>query len=856
MEAVILTPDQRLRVFVSSVLHELETERAAARAAIESLRLTPVMFEAGARSHPPRALYRSYLQQSDVFVGIYGASYGSVAPDMHISGIEDEWELARGKPQLVYVKEGVEPEPRMAELLERLQAAGDVSYKRFGDATELAELLKTDLMVLLTERFEAVVESEPGKPQLGAVSLPAQTTAFIGRERQLDGLVELITAGESRLITMVGPGGIGKTRLALEAAARVKDAFPGGVYLVQLADVLEPGFVPDRILRTLSVRGSDTGSSLDSLVDVLSDKKVLLILDNFEQILDAAGFVSDLLAALPELQLLVTSRAPLRIRGEHELEVPPLGSPHEGGEPSSWEDSESIRLFIDRALSVRPELAIDESTAKAIAEICRRLDGLPLAIELAAAQVRILPPQRLLERLTVRLPLLKGGARDMPERHQRLQNTIAWSFDLLDAEAQTLFRRLGAFRGGFTLEAAEEICGYDGLDVLNGLSALIDQSLIRNGTLGGEPRFMMLETISEFATDLLRSTPDAELVQERHARYFAEMARVGGIASRTAGQQAELDRFERELFNMRAAASWLLSHGEADVVAEALWEAWWGWWTRGYLRQGRLWADRTASRKDELSPLAYAKARATVGALAFWQNDLAVGIEAFQEALVIFQEERYERGLALCDLALGLLSTFMGEDAAQGQERIRTGLETFLRIGDRGGASMSSQALCWTHVVRQTYDGNEADFTLALSLAEEVGADIDIGMAQGNLGMLNLHQGNESQSLAYLVEGLERLARVRHFVVAANLLNQLGEVAVRQGRYELTLTLTSAGQSIRDRIGAITPLPSMQRYEECIRQASEHLPPGATEVALERGRALEFDEAVRLALDEMKPVSV
>lgn len=853
---MILTPDQRLRVFVSSTLQELAPERVAARGAIESLRLTPVMFEAGARAHPPRALYRSYLEQSDVFVGIYGAGYGWVAPDMQISGLEDEYDLSRDMPRLVYVKSGITPEPRMEQLLTRLREDGGVSYKRFRDADELGELLKDDLIVLLTERFEAAVERDPGSPQLGAVALPAQTTAFIGRERLLDELVRSIGTEDTRLVTLVGPGGIGKTRLALEAAARLGEVFPDGVYLVELADVREPTFVPDRILRALSVRGSDTGSPLDSVAEVVQGKRLLLVLDNFEQILEAAGFVSDLLVAAPDLHIAVTSRAPLRIRGEHEFQVPPLGSPQEGGATTTWEDSESVRLFIDRALSVRSDLAIDESTAKAIAEICRRLDGLPLAIELAAAQARILPPPVLLERLTARLPMLKGGARDMPERHQRLQDTISWSFDLLDDAAQQLFRRLGAFRGGFTLEAAEEICGYDDLDVLNGLSALIDQSLIRNGTLGGEPRFMMLETIREFATGLLRETQDAEIVLERHARYFAEMARVGGIAVRNAGQQSELDRFERELFNMRSSASWLLSHGEADVVAEALWEAWWGWWTRGYLRQGRIWAERTAARRVDLSPLAYAKARATVGALAFWQNDLAAGMEAFQEALVIFSEESYERGLALCDLALGLLSTFMGEDGKQGQQRIRLAREMFLRIGDLGGASMSSQALCWTHVVCQTYEGNEADFTLALSLAEEIGADIDIGMAEGNLGMLRLHEGDDSASQELLISGLERLARVRHFVVSANLLNQLGELALRLGRAELALTLTAAGQSIRERIGAITPLPSLQRQEECKRHASEQLSAQAAELALARGQGLEFDEAVRLALDEMRPVTV
>jgi hypothetical protein len=223
---------------------------------------------------------------------------------------------------------------------------------------------------------------------------------------------------------------------------------------------------------------------------------------------------------------------------------------------------------------------------------------------------------------------------------------------------------------------------------------------------------------------------------------------------------------------------------------------------------------------------------------------------------VLFQAEGYERGLALCDLALGLLSTFMGGTAIEGQKRIRLARETFVGIGDRGGASMSSQALCWTHVVCETYEGNEADFTLALELAEQVGADVDIGMAEGNLGMLRLHQNEQGASQALLVSALERLARVRHFVIAANLLNQLGEVALRQGRAELALTLTAAGQSVRARIGALTPIPSLERQERYKLEASRQLPEQVAQLALAKGQGMEFDEAVRLALDEMKPVKV
>lgn len=853
---MILTPDQRLRVFVSSTLHELAEERGAAREAIESLHLTPVMFEAGARSHPPRALYRAYLDQSDVFVAIYAASYGWVAPDMDISGLEDEYVLSADKPRLVYVKAGVTPEPRMKDFLDRLETEGGMSYKRFADAAELNEQIKDDLMVLLTERFESVSEKRAESVSGPAVGgLPVQTTTFIGRETEIDELSELICAPQVRLLTLIGAGGIGKTRLALEVAARVKDSFRDGVFLVMLADVRDPQAVPERILVALGRRTSGSDSALDALTGYLADKRVLLVLDNFEQVLDAAAHVAELMMACSDLRVIVTSRAPLRIRGEHEHHVPPLGFPV-AGEPDSWQASESIRLFVDRALLARPDLRIDEEAARAIAEICERLDGLPLAIELAAARVRILPPAQLLQRLTERLSLLQGGARDMPERHQTLRDTIEWSFDLLYEEAKELFRRLGAFRGGFTLEAAEEICGFDGLDVLTALSALIDQSLVRSATNKGEPRFMMLETVREYATAALETSPTRDEVLSRHAHYFAEVARVGGIRSRMAGQQEELDRFEREMFNMRSSAAWLLHHGEADLVAEALWEAWWGWWMRGYLRQGRLWAERTAEHKERMSRLSYAKARATVGALAFWQNDLQVGIEAFNEVKPLFEEEAYERGLALCDLALGLLGALAGSDPDESQSLIRRGLDTFLSIDDAGGASMAAQALCWTHSVLERFDGYEADFQLAYDLAERVGAEIDIGMAQGNLGRLRQHQGDAAEAMRLEVEALERMARVRHLAIAANLVDQIGELVLDQGRAEVALTLISAGAATRARIGVMTPVLTIERMERNKARARQILSRDAAERAEATGQALDFESAAELALAQLKPVGV
>jgi predicted ATPase len=850
---MILTPDQRLRVFVSSTLSELRGERQAARAAIESLKLIPVMFEAGARPHPPRTLYRSYLDQSDVFVGIYWQSYGWIAPDMEISGLEDEFKLSSKMPRLLYIKQADERDPGLDKMIGRLQQEASVSYKSFKTAPELEALIRDDLVLLLTERFHHTEVVEDTAPKLRS-KLPAQTTSFIGRERELRNLFAHLCRDDVRLTTLTGPGGIGKTRLALEMGNRWT-AIERAVYFIPLAPIRDPALVIEEIAKVLGVRRSGEANLMEAVTQALSSQPGLLILDNFEQVLDAASLVAELLNACPSLKILCTSRAPLRLTGEHEFYVPVLSLP--GGEEAGESplDSDAVQLFVQRAKAARSDFELTEANTPTIVEICRRLDGLPLAIELAAARIRLLTPELLLDKLDERLQLLAGGARDMPERHQRLRDTIAWSYDLLDEDAKTTFARLGAFRGGFTLEAAEAICGYDGLDVLNALSALIEQSLVRNGIAGAEPRFMMLETIREFATELLREGLDPESTLEQHARYYAELARLGGIAVRSGGSQSDLDRLEREIYNMRASASWLLRNGGADVVAEAIWESWWMWWTRGYLREGRLWAERTLERRDDMSPIGLARSLGVLGAMAFWQYDIGTAIPAFQEALEIFNKYKDERGSALCDLALGLMTALSG-DLEEGQERIRGSLEAFLRANDRGGASMSAQALGWTHIIFETFEGHESDFQLALRLAKELNNEIDIALSESGIGWFYFKQGNESEGIRLMHKGLKDLGRLRHFASAMNVVDYAAEIALLRGRPEPALMLIGAAEAIRERIGTVIPFPLLERVAAHKREASEQLSNELAEKVLAEGRDLDFDSVISLALEVFDPVRV
>jgi predicted ATPase len=506
---VIRTPDQRLRVFISSTLGELACERTAVREAVERLRLAPVMFELGARPHPPRALYRAYLAQSHIFIGIYWESYGWVAPGMAVSGIEDEYALSAGLPCLVYVKHPAPGrERRLEEFLARVQEEDRVSYKPFETAEQLAELVADDLALLLTEHFEAGAQALPGAATaLRLRPLPVAPTRLVGRERDLEAICGLIGREEVRLLTLSGVGGIGKTRLGLAAAAALHGRFADGVGFADLSSVQSAELVPGAVAAAVGVPQEGTRPVAELLIERLAPTRTLLVLDNFEHVLGAAPFVSRLLAGCPGVKVLVTSRALLRLRGEHEFPIGPLELPrvHGPAAANGALGAAAVRLFVERAQEHQPRFTVKEANAEAVVELCRRLEGIPLAIELAAARVRVLPPRALLGRIEERLDLLTGPS-DLPERQRTLRATIDWSYELLDQQQRDLFAGLSVFIGGFTLESAEAVCDGES-DVLEGVSSLIEKSLVvAQERPDMEPRFRMLETVRAYAQERLEQS--------------------------------------------------------------------------------------------------------------------------------------------------------------------------------------------------------------------------------------------------------------------------------------------------------------------------------------------------------------
>jgi predicted ATPase len=602
---MIRTPDQRLRVFISSTLAELAEERQIARRAIEALRLTPVMFELGARPHPARALYRAYLEQSHVFLGMYWERYGWIAPDETISGLEDEYVLSTSLPRLVYVKEpSPDREERLHELLDRVQRDDTAAYKRFVPSDDLERLITDDLAILLSERFlqEAAV-TEPGSATWG-VHLPEPPSSIVGRDGELATLCSWVTDPYVRLITLVGPGGIGKTRLGLELARSMAAVCADGAVMVPLQEVRTDDEVRPAIAAAMGIT-FDRSTVHEALAGSIADRHVLLFLDNFEQVLGAATGIHQLLDACPHLTVLVTSRAPLGLRDEHEFRVDPLELPL--GDTPAAEHTAAVRLFVDRARSQRVDFALVDANREAVFELCRRLEGIPLALELAAARVHLLTPQAMLERLDDRFELLAAKTADLPQRQRTLTATIEWSHELLTPDERRLFARLAVFAGGFTLDAVEGVCG-DGLDVLDTLSGLVEHSLVTPwAAQGTAPRFRMFEMIRAFAQDRLAASGEMGGLCDRHLAYFETLAGEAEPALRDVEHLQWMARMTPEWDNLRAAWSHALSIHQAQRAAPLAGCGFMLLWKLGRLQEMWPLIEATLEARDQLDDNTHAR---------------------------------------------------------------------------------------------------------------------------------------------------------------------------------------------------------------------------------------------------------
>ena len=547
-------------------------------------------------------------------------------------------------------------------------------------------------------------------------NLPVQLTTFVGRERELAEAGDLLQG--TRLLTLTGPGGTGKTRLSLQVAAAAADHYPDGVWFIALDAVRDPALVIPTIARTNGVADHVKRSAMEMLTETIGQGRVLLVLDNFEQVTDAGPDVAELLRRCPNVTALVTTRIALRVSGEQEYPVPGLPAPPDTSRMSEMErlnlpkdlreldlatlsQFEAVRLFIARASQVRPGFAVTNANAPAVAGISARLHGMPLAIELAAARVKLLTPDQILARLEHHLTLLTAGSRDLPERQQTLRGAIAWSYDLLDDGARRLVDRLSVFRGGFDLEMAERVCGPSeeiGGDVIDRIGELIDQSLVRpdegadTDDAAAEPRFAMLETIREFAAEMLTARGETDAIGDRHAAAMLALAQEAAPLLSGADQRRWLERLEREHDNMRAALDWSISRPDPTLGARLASAIWRFWQQRGYLNEARARFEQIEAQGWQLEPADRARFVEAFGGVAYWQSDDVAATRYYDEQLALWRQigDKREIANALYNRSYADMIRIMGgaldeAKTAPGTAMLDEALALYQELGDKSG---------------------------------------------------------------------------------------------------------------------------------------------------------------------------
>ncbi len=726
-------------------------------------------------------------------------------------------------------------------------------------------------------------------------SLPAPLTPLVGREQEIAAVCALLWRPEVRLVTLTGTGGVGKTRLALGVAAAVNADFADGICLVALAPLIDPGLVLSTIAQALGVQEQGSRPLLEGLQDHLREKQLLLLLDNFEQVVSAAPVVAELLVAAPRLRVLVTSRTSLHLSGEHEFVVPPLALPDLRNlpPPDRLRQYGAIRLFVARAQAAHSAFVMTGENATAIAAICQQVDGLPLAIELAAGRSKLFAPQALLSRLRNRLKLLVGGAQDLPLRQQTLRGTIAWSYDLLGQDEKALFRRLAVFVGGCTLEAAEAVCTAQGdllIDVLEAVAALVDKSLLRQETeIDGQPRLLMLETIREYALERLAASGEAEAVQRQHAIFFLRFSEEAEPKIRGAEHFLWRTRLEVEHDNLRAALRWTLESQEAEMGMRLAFSLVAFWRASNQDREGRNWCEQVLAQPGTSArTAARAMALLAAGAMTMFQGDLPQAQLLLEESIAIGREvgRAAKRTLALA-LALLAYGALLQGNLGAARELAEEGVRLFREVGEAWGT-----ALALNHLGRATLE--LGDPVAARPLLEESAALFRAGNMQrlamplNTLGRVALRQGDDTGARAYCEEALAVARATGDELFIAEALAQLGTVALHVGDsgqatalYQQSLTLIwtrgyreciaedlaglaatasllgqperaarlfGAVEALREVSGIrLSPLPRAD-YDRAVEGIRAHLDEATFAQAWEKGRAMPLEQAIAEAL--------
>ncbi len=636
-------------------------------------------------------------------------------------------------------------------------------------------------------------------------NLPTQLTSFIGRQKELQELKGLLE--NMRLVTLTGPGGSGKTRLSIQVASEMIEHFRTGVLFIALAPVTDPRLVASTIAQPLGIKETAGKSIVDNLKDYLKSKSLLLVLDNFEQVISAAPVVAELMTTCDELKVLVTSREALHISGEQEYPVAPLPLPNLTQLPSleSLSQYAGVALFIQRAKAVKPDFRITHETAPIVAEICHRLDGLPLAIELAAARIKLLSPRAMLDRLEHRLEFLSGGGRDLPARQQTLRNAIAWSYDLLTEKGQNLFCRLSVFSRGCMIDAVEALAEdpLERISILDELGSLLDKSLLREvDDAQGEPRFFMLELLREFGSEQLAASGEQEKIRRWHAQFYLLLAEQAELKLESAEQLEWINRMEQEHDNLRSALEWSRTTDSAWEICLRLASTLALFWeVRGYFSEGRERLAAILSMEMVQGPTAArAKLLARAAELAYRQSDYAATVELAEESLEIYREVGDRQGMASILIKLGNAATEAG-DYASVAGFLEEALTIWRGLNDEHGIARALISLGWAALRPGDYQLANSRLEEALSISREVGDTRSIGFELSGLGEVALRQGDYARATQLLEESLELRRQLGNKWGVGVSLGTLGWVAMREAEWDRAMARLGESLEIRQEIG-------------------------------------------------------
>ncbi len=698
------------------------------------------------------------------------------------------------------------------------------------------------------ERLPANVLPFPSLDRGARHHLPVALTRFIGREREVEDISALLARPDVRLVTLHGPGGVGKTRLSLQVAEEMEGQFRDGVAFVPLAAVRRVESVLPTMLQALEVRGQESSPARDQLVTWLAGRDMLLVIDNVEQVLAAAPTLVDLLMQAPRVKALVTSRAPMRVAGEQIYAVPPLPLPPEPAERATareagWEElagNEAVQLFVDRAQAADGHFRLTPDNAAAIAAICRRTDGLPLALELAAARIRLLTPAALLTQLSMRLPVLADGPRDQPDRLRTMRDAIAWSHDILSEDEQRLFRRLAVFVGGFSFDAAEAIVAAESelTPVLDVLTSLVNQSLIQRGPdIETEPRFTMLETIREYGLERLRDQGEMTATRETHAWYFLGQAEAAARDAGGASDSGWMRRLTTERSNLLAALDWLGKAGHADAVLQMTGALWHYWYRLGDLAEGRARLERAlAAATPAVEPAFRARALRGAGVLAWQSADYERSRARLDAALSAYRALGDQTGVAWVLNSLGCLCATLSS-TEQADAYLSEALALFHTRGDAVGVANLTCNLGELAVARGEDDLAVARLEAGLAMWEGLGDRVGAVRAQVYLAQALLAQGEAPRAEATLRDALAAIRTIDYRQLLPVALRTLAQLAMRRGDATTAASWYGAADGAMAALGIQLPAPRRGDHERAVAAVREQLGDERFVAAWATGRA-------------------